>query len=182
MLFANKISFPYIIFMKNEGSETENNVDRQFGKAAYHVVMFLVEHFRIVKEELNIDYESFIILQVINSHYLYNKTKEGDITWSDNWKNIESNEAKKTLRKKRLSILAISEILRLPQETTRRKIQKLIEMKILIKDSSSGIIYDERFVNFHKVYSTKFAKIVANFILSLNESDKDFFRNLSKLD
>ena len=170
--------------MKNEEGKTGNNknVDLEFGKAAYHVVMFLVEHFRIVKEELNIDYESFIILQVIKSHYLYNKTKEGDITWSDNWKNIESNEAKKTLRKKRLSILAISEILQLPQETTRRKIQKLIEMKILIKDSSSGIIYDERFVNFHKVYSTKFAKIVANFILSLNESDKDFFRNLLKLD
>ena len=167
--------------MKNEGSETENNVDCQFGKAAYHVVMFLVEHFRIVKEELNIDYESFIILQVINSHWLYNKTKEGDITWSDNWKNIESNEAKKTLRKKRLSIVAISEILRLPQETTRRKIQKLIEMKILIKDSSSGIIYNEKFVKFHKGYSTKFAKIVANFILSLNESDKDFFRNLLKI-
>ena len=54
-------------------------------------------------------------------------------------------------------------------------------MKILIKDSSSGIIYDENFVNFHKEYSTKFAKIVANFILSLNESDKDFFRNLLKL-
>ena len=169
--------------MRNEEGKTENNknVDLEFGKAAYHVVMFLVEHFRIVREELKIDYESFIILQVINSHYLYNKTKEGDITWSDNWKNIESNEAKKTLRKKRLSILAISEILQLPQETTRRKIQKLIDMKILIKDSSSGIIYDENFVNFHKEYSTKFAKIVANFILSLNESDKDFFRNLLKL-
>ena len=88
--------------MRNEEGKTENNknVDLEFGKAAYYVVMFLVEHFRIVREELNIDYESFIILQVINSHYLYNKTKEGDITWSDNWKNIESNEAKKTLRKK----------------------------------------------------------------------------------
>ena len=169
--------------MGNEEGKTENNkdVDLEFGKAAYHVVMFLVEHFRIVREELNIDYESFIILQVINSHYLYNKTKEGDITWSDNWKNIESNEAKKTLRKKRLSILAISEILQLPQETTRRKIQKLIEMEILIKDSSSGIIYNERFVTFHKEYSTKFAKMVANFVLNLNESDKNFFKNLLKL-
>ena len=80
-------------------TENNKNIDLEFGKAAYRVVMFLVEHFRIVREELNIDYESFIILQVINSHYLYNKTKEGDITWSDNWKNIESNEAKNIKKK-----------------------------------------------------------------------------------
>ena len=54
-------------------------------------------------------------------------------------------------------------------------------MKILIKNSSSGIIYDERFVSFHKDYSTKFAKMVAHFVLSLDESDRYFFWNLFKL-
>jgi predicted transcriptional regulator len=103
------------------------------------------------------------------------------MTWSDNWKNIESNEAKKILEKKRLSNLAISKILHFPQETKRRKVQKLIEMEILIKNSSSGIIYDERFVSFHKDFSTKFAKMVANFVLSLDEDDRNFFWNLFKL-
>jgi hypothetical protein len=42
------------------------------------------------------------------------------MTWSDNWKNIESNEAKKILEKKKLSNLAISVILHFPQETKRR--------------------------------------------------------------
>ena len=41
--------------MKNEGGgKIENNkdVDEEFGRTAYHIVMFLVVHFRIVKEEL----------------------------------------------------------------------------------------------------------------------------------
>ena len=40
--------------MKNEGGKIENNkdVDGEFGRAANHIVMFLVVHFRIVKEEL----------------------------------------------------------------------------------------------------------------------------------
>ena len=164
-----------------EKNSEDSNVDKQFGKAAYYVVMFLIEHYRIVREELNIDYDSFIILQVVNSHWLYNKTKESDMSWNENWKAVESNEAKKTLRKKKLSILAIAEILKLPQETTRRKVQQLIEMSILTRDSSSGIIYNDRFVNFHREYSTKFAKMCANFVLDLDDIDKEFFKNILKL-
>jgi len=164
-----------------EKNNKDSDVDKHFGKAAYYVVMFLIEHYRIVREELNIDYDSFIILQVVNSHWLYNKTKESSMSWSDNWKALESNEAKKTLRKKKLSILAIAEILKLPQETTRRKVQKLIDMSILTRDSSSGINYNERFVSFHRKYSTKFAKMCANFVLDLDNIDKEFFKNILKL-
>lgn len=164
-----------------EKNNKDSDVDKHFGKAAYYVVMFLIEHYRIVREELNIDYDSFIILQVVNSHWLYNRTKESSMSWSDNWKALESNEAKKTLRKKKLSILAIAEILKLPQETTRRKVQKLIDMSILKRDSSSGIIYNERFISFHKEYSAKFAKMCANFVLDLDNIDKEFFKNILKL-
>ena len=36
-----------------------DNPDQEFSDAAYHTVMFLVDHFRTIKEELKIDYESF---------------------------------------------------------------------------------------------------------------------------
>ena len=48
------------------------------------------------------------------------------------WKKIGANDADKTLQKK-LSILAISQILKLPQETCRRKIQNFLKKKFLKK-------------------------------------------------
>ena len=161
--------------------KTLDNPDQEFSDAAYHTVMFLVDHFRTIKEELKIDYESFIILQVVNSHWLYNKNKTEKKTWGQTWEKIGLNDAKSTLKKKKLSILAIAEILQLPQETSRRKIQNLIKKKILKKDKDSGIIYGENFVNFHKSYSAKFAHQVANYILTLSDIDKEFFKNFLKL-
>ena len=93
---------------------------------------------------------------------------------------IGLNDAKSTLKKKKLSILAIAEILQLPQETSRKKIQNLIK-KNSKKIKDSGIIYGENFVNFHKSYSAKFAHQVANYILTLSDIDKEFFKNLLKL-
>jgi len=90
------------------------NADQEFSQAAYHVVMFLVDHFMTIRKELGIDYESFIILQVVNSHWLYNKNRTEKITWGETWDKIEANDAQITLKKKKLSILAISEILQLP--------------------------------------------------------------------
>ena len=166
----------------NEHSKSikEISADQEFNIAAYYVVMFLVDHFRTIKKELSIDYESFIILQVVNSHYLYNKKKE-KLTWKDVWQKIGDNDAKNTLEKRKLSILAISQILKLPQETSRRKIQNLIKKKILKKDKYSGIIFGEEFVNFHKNYSGKFAHQVAKFVLSLKSVDREFFENILKI-
>ena len=118
--------------MDSNNSNNQNiNPDKEFIQAAYTTVMFLIDHFNCVKNELKIDYESFIILQVVNSHWLYYKKKDEKLTWGETWIKIGANDAHKTLQKKKLSILAISQILKLPQETCRRKIQNLLKKKIL---------------------------------------------------
>ena len=78
------------------------NADQEFSQAAYHVVMFLVDHFMTIRKELGIDYESFIILQVVNSHWLYNKNRTEKITWGETWDKIEANDAQITLKKKKI--------------------------------------------------------------------------------
>ena len=79
-----------------------DNPDQEFSDAAYHTVMFLVDHFRTIKEELKIDYESFIILQVVNSYRLYNKNKTEKIIWVETWEKTDLNDAKSTLKKKKI--------------------------------------------------------------------------------
>ena len=165
----------------NNSNNQNSNPDKEFIQAAYITVMFLIDHFNCVKNELKIDYESFIILQVVNSHWLYYKKKDEKITWGETWKKIGANDAEKTLQKKKLSILAISQILKLPQETCRRKIQNFLKKKILKKTTESGIVMGENFVDFHQKYSAKFAHSVSKFILSLSELEKKFFENLLKI-
>ena len=46
-----------------------------FSKGLYHWVMFILSLYTRVKEKLNIDFESFVILQVVVSHSLYETNK-----------------------------------------------------------------------------------------------------------
>ena len=51
-------------------------MSESFENMAYCWEMFLIEHFRKVKKLHFGDYESYIIMQVINSHFIYNKKKD----------------------------------------------------------------------------------------------------------
>ena len=42
-----------------------------FSKGLYHWVMFVLSYYSRVKNTLKIDFESFVILQVVVSHHLY---------------------------------------------------------------------------------------------------------------
>ena len=54
--------------------------ENPFSGGFYHWVMFILSLYTRVREKLNIDYESFIILQVVVSHSLYEINKTGDKT------------------------------------------------------------------------------------------------------
>ena len=54
-----------------------------FSKGLYHWVMFILSLYTRVKEKLNIDFESFVILQVVVSHSLYETNKLGTKSFSD---------------------------------------------------------------------------------------------------
>ena len=54
-----------------------------FSKGLYHWVMFILSLYTRVREKLNIDYESFVILQVVVSHSLYEINKSGNKTFAE---------------------------------------------------------------------------------------------------
>ena len=110
-----------------------------FSQGLYHWVMFILSLYTRVRENLKIDFESFVILQVVVSHSLYQINKSGNKTFSE----LEDQMAKiiqnKTEKNSKLTFASISEVLQLPRETVRRKVIHLSKKNILTFNSANGI-------------------------------------------
>ncbi len=102
-----------------------------FTRASYYWIMMTIDHFHKTKEMLNIDYESYIIIQTVVSHFLNNVNKEEEADWRKMWELTNSKKAKDNFSKPKLIISSISLITGLPKETVRRKILKLYKKKNL---------------------------------------------------
>ena len=63
-------------------------MNKSFENMAYSWEMFLIEHFRKIRELHYKDYESYIIMQVINSHFIYNKKKDKEKLNKKSWNEL----------------------------------------------------------------------------------------------
>jgi hypothetical protein len=151
-----------------------------FTRAAYYWIMMIIDHFQKTREMLKIDYESYIIIQTVVSHFLHNVNKE-EADWQKMWELTNSKKAKDNFYKPKLIISSISLITGLPKETVRRKLLELNKKKIIVLNGKKGLRLGERFEKFHKKYSqyttlkisemlNKWEKIGAlEFILNVNK-------------
>ena len=110
-----------------------------FSQGLYHWVMFILSLYTRVRENLKIDFESFVILQVVVSHSLYQLNKTGSKTFSeleDQMTNIVGN---KKIKNTKLTFASIADVLNLPRETVRRKVLGLSKNNILLGNTVNGI-------------------------------------------
>jgi hypothetical protein len=107
-----------------------------FSNGLYHWVMFVISFYTRIHEKLKIDFETFIILQVVVSHSLYQINKEGNKSYRELEEEITSVIHKKISFKNKLTFASISEVLKLPRETVRRKILGLCKNNILLFDDN----------------------------------------------
>ena len=110
-----------------------------FSKGLYHWVMFVLSLYTRVREKLNMDYESFVILQVVVSHSLYEINKSGDKTFLELEEHMTKITQKKNIKTSKLTFASISEVLQLPRETVRRKVIALSKKDILTFSTYGGI-------------------------------------------
>ncbi len=110
-----------------------------FSKGLYHWVMFVLSLYTRVREKLNIDYESFVILQVVVSHSLYEINKSGDKTFTELEEQMSRITQKKNIKTSKLTFASIAEVLQLPRETVRRKVISLSKKDILTFNTYGGI-------------------------------------------
>ena len=114
-----------------EASREQDLKEPMFSQGLYHWVMFILSFYTRVRENLKIDFESFVILQVVVSHSLYQINKSGNKTFSELEDQMVKITQNKTTKNSKLTFASISEVLQLPRETVRRKIISLSKSNIL---------------------------------------------------
>ena len=128
-------------------------LQKPFAIGMYKFSMFMINYYARVRNELKIDYDSFMIIQTTVSNSLYHlrrknagKTSYSDIEeeWNLNtenhksvtqiFENLQINPASK------LTISSICLVTGLPKETVRRKVNELARKDLLKISIKNGIL------------------------------------------
>ena len=131
-----------------------------FSSGLYSWMMFLINLYNRVKKNLKIDFDRFMILQLVVSDYLYKTNKNG----IKNFNQIEqslNNSSDLFKEKRKVNIASIAEVLSLPRETVRRKVLYLSKIRLLDYTKSGIGIGSE--------YKTVFNEFVADTVSKMSQ-------------
>ena len=103
-----------------EAAKEKGQTEPLFSQGLYHWVMFIISLYTRVRENLKMDYESFVILQVVVSHSLYQINKTGAKTFTELEDHMTKLAQNKKIKNNKLTFASISDVLQLPRETVRR--------------------------------------------------------------
>ena len=146
----------------------KKNLDK-YGEILYHLINFRLEQYKDSKSMIGVDFDSFMIISCIGSHYLRTKTKEGS-NWDFIWEQTRSKIIDKHLNSKKLTIFAVSNIVSLPKETVRRKIELLKKKRLISYSTNRGLTPTEKIEELMKPFAIKELKVLANFLKALKKN------------
>ena len=152
--------------------------DSDWSIASYAFQVFLTDYYRRVKTDYKLDFDTFMIICVVMQHAIYeaNKARVAPVAQLDELKkDVEQTRSEgffKT-RGRKLGINSISNVLEMPEETTRRKIESLVK-KILAKSKTDGIILGEDFLKYHSPFADKTIKSFKALIRQMNRSKSNY--------
>ena len=159
---------------------------KPFAAGMYGFVMVMISYYSRVREKLKIDYDSFMIIQTVVSHSLYqiNKKKVGsksyfelEAEWeklmdkndlSANIENVQENieNYSNTENNLKLTISSICLVTSLPKETVRRKVNELIKKNLLNISKRDGVLlgsaYKKVFSEFTPQTTLEVSKLIKN--------------------
>ena len=141
-----------------------------FSQGLYNWVMFILSLYTRVREKLKIDFESFVILQVVVSHSLYQINKTGTKTFSELEDQMTKIGQSKKIKNNKLTFASIADVLQLPRETVRRKVLSLNKKDILLSNVNDGI-------KLGPAYKTIYKEFVAQTTLDLSALLKKWKKN-----
>lgn len=161
---------------QSTGKKNVTSEGKTFADAAYAWQIFLVDFYRRAKSFYDIDFDTFMIVMITMSHVINEKArvKGGSLVHENvedffaEFHNLEPGTL--GLAKRKLGISNIANILDLPDETARRKLEKLINMKLLKRSKEDGIILGDDFANTHGPFGNQTAKNFGTLIRAFNKS------------
>jgi predicted transcriptional regulator len=140
-----------------------------YSEILYHLINFRTEQFQQLKKMVGIDYDSFMILSVMGSHYLKHNNKLG-ADWEDVWEDIRTSKIEELYTSERLTIFAVANILNLPRETVRRKIELLKKKKLINHSTKLGLLPTNKTEELMKPFAGIELKTLSKFLKSLKKN------------
>ena len=153
-----------------EATKEKGQKEPIFSQGLYNWVMFILSLYTRVRENLKIDFESFVILQVVVSHSLYQINKTGNKTFSELEDQMTKVTQSKKMKNSKLTFASIADVLQLPRETVRRKVLGLSKSGILLGNTENGI-------KLGPTYKTIYKEFVAQTTLDLSSLLKKLKKN-----
>jgi hypothetical protein len=167
-----------------KGPADDRDTNKPFALGMYLFAMFMISYYSRVREKLKIDYDSFMIIQTVASHALYQLNKKN--TNPKSYSELEKEWEKLILNKNdilqivdnitenyssiknnsKLTISSICLVTSLPKETVRRKVNELVKkdlLKILKKDGITlGTAYNKVFHEFVPQTTVEVSRLIKN--------------------
>ncbi len=145
----------------------KKNLD-YYSETLFHLINFRNKQFRDSRSMIGIDYESFIIISTIGAHYLTHNTKQGS-NWDSVWENTRQKKIEEIYSKKKLTIFAVSNILNIPKETVRRKVDILKKKKLISHTTKLGLLPTEKIEEIMKPFAKQELATLAKFLQELKK-------------
>ena len=140
-----------------------------YSETLYHLINFRTDQFQQLKKMLGIDYDSFMILSVMGSHYLKHRDKLGS-DWENVWKNLRTSTIEEFYIARKLTIYAVANILNLPKETVRRKVEILKKKKLISHSTKMGLLPTNKTEEIIKPFAEIELKTLSKFLKSLKKN------------
>ena len=140
-----------------------------YSETLYHLINFRTDQFQQLKKMLGIDYDSFMILSVMGSHYLKHNNKLGE-DWDTVWEDIRSSKIDELYSEQKLTIYAVANILNLPKETVRRKIELLKKKKLINHSTKQGLLPTNKTEELMKPFAGIELKTLSKFLKNLKKN------------
>ena len=141
-----------------------------YSEILYHLINFRTDQFQQLKKMLGIDYDSFMILSVMGAHYLKHRDKLGS-DWEDVWKNLRTSTIEEFYTARKLTIYAVANILNLPKETVRRKVEILKKKKLISHSTKMGLLPTNKTEEIMKPFAEIELKTLSKFLKNLKKNN-----------
>ena len=146
-------------------------------EVVYHVLSHHIDHYIQAKKIFKTDYDSHMITITVFAHFLYGtlnpsheKYQHEDLEWGEMYPLVKGLSKNKKKYSDKLSLFSISQILDMPKETVRRKVDALCKTKQLEYSVKDGVTVGDNFELLAK-------KIAPNDLLSIDKAIKAITKN-----
>ena len=140
----------------------------KYAETLYHLINFRLSQYKQSKSMLKMDYDTFMIVSCIGAHALKNNIKAID-DWESVWEITRSKNFDKFYNKKKLTIFALANLIGLPTETVRRKIEILKKKKLISNNGKWGLMPTDKIEELMKPFALNEVDELSNFLRSLDK-------------